>query len=100
MAWNAISEYVDVWFRCTDVVCLVRPSVRPGFLLCAVLDNSCTPPEFMLFSYLESTMLFFCKSEFMVIIAYKSGNLWMSDLMLFLLYPCCNHLLDLMDCIM
>ena len=23
----------------------------------------------------------------------------MSDLMLFLLYPCCNHLLDLMDCI-
>ena len=78
----------------------MRPSVGPGLLLCAVLCNSSTPPDVMLFSYLVSTMLLGCKSEFMVLIAYKSGNLWMSDLMLFLLYPCCNHLLDLMDCIM
>ena len=54
----------------------MRPSVRPGFLLCAVLDNSSTPPDFMLFSYLVSTMLLGCKSEFMVLIADESGNLW------------------------
>ena len=36
----------------------------------------------------------------MVLIADESGNLWVSDIMLFLLYPCCNHLLDLMESIM
>ena len=36
----------------------------------------------------------------MVLVAYELGNLWVSDLMLVLLYPCCNYLLDLMDCIM
>ena len=61
--------------RCSLLSARVRPSVRPGFLLCAVLGNSSTPPDFMLFSYLVSTMLLGCKSEFMVLIAYKSGNL-------------------------
>ena len=100
MAWGDISEYVDVWFRFTDVVCLVPVCVRHGLLLCAVLGNSSTPSNFMLFSYLVSTMLLFCKSEFLVLIDDESGNLWISDRMLFLLHPCGNHLLDLMECIM
>ena len=62
--------------------------------------NSSTPPDFMLVSYLVSTMLLVWKSEFVVLVAYELGNLWVSDLMLVLLYPCCINLLDLMDCIM
>ena len=62
--------------------------------------SSSTPPDFMLVSYLVSTMLLVWKSEFLVLVAYELGNLWVSDLMLVLLYPCSNSLLDLMDCIM
>ena len=54
----------------------------------------------MLVSYLVSTLLLVWKSEFMVLVANELGNLWVSDLMLVLLYPCCNNLLHLMDCIM
>ena len=62
--------------------------------------NSSTPPDCMLVSYLVSTMLLVWKSEFMVLVANELWNLWVSDLKLVLLYPCCNNLLDLMDCIM
>ena len=54
----------------------------------------------MLVSYLVSTTLLVWKSEFLVLVAYELGNLWVSDLMLVLLYPSSNNLLDLVDCIM
>ena len=62
--------------------------------------SSSAPPDFILVSYLVTTMLLVWKSEFLVLVAYELGNLWVSDLMLVLLYPCSNNLLDLMDCIM
>ena len=62
--------------------------------------SSSTPPDFMLVSYLVSTKLLVWKSDFLVLVAYELENLWVSDLMLVLLYPCSNNLLDLMDCIM
>ena len=78
----------------------MRPSVktRAAFVRCSC--NSSTPPDVMLVSYLVSTMLLVWKSEFMVLVANELGDLWVSDLKLVLLYPCCNNLLDLMDCIM
>ena len=54
----------------------------------------------MLVSYLVSTTLLVWKREFLVLVAYELGNLWVSDLMLVLLYPSSNNVLDLMDCIM
>ena len=53
--------------------------------------NSSTPPDFMLVSYLVTTMLLVWKSEFMVLVAYELGNLWVSDLMLVLLYLAVSH---------
>ena len=70
----------------------MHQSVRPGWLLSAVIFDSHTPPDLILFPYSVFTMLLFYKSEFIVRIAGESGNLWISDRMLFMMYPCCNHL--------